>query len=157
MAELIPPDLLSKKARGERRIKMPRVDRVAEAIRKEASTIIHDEIKDPRLGFVTITRVELSEDLRNAKIFFSVLGNDEAYAKTSEALDSALGFIRKLISERINLRFSPEIIFRPDRSGEYSVRIEEVLNEIHQKEEQEQKERQKNEPKKRGRVRKKTK
>jgi len=136
---------------------MSRVDRVAEAIRKEASMIIHDEIKDPRLGFVTITRVELTSDLRNAKVFFSVLGNDEAYRKTQEALDSALGFIRKLVSERINLRFSPEIIFREDRSSEYSVRIEEVLNEIHQKEEQERKERELHEPKKRRSVHKKRK
>jgi len=138
---------------------MSRVDRVAEAIRKEVSMIIHDEIEDPRLGFVTITRVELSADLRNAKIFFSVLGNGEAYKKTKDALDSALGFIRKLISERINLRFSPEIIFRDDRSSEYSVRIEEVLNEIRQKEEQERKERELHEPrpKKRRSVRKKTK
>jgi ribosome-binding factor A len=136
---------------------MSRADRVAEAIRQEASTIIHDELKDPRLGFVTITRCELSADLRNAKVFFSVLGNEDAHKKTQEALDSALGYIRKLISERINLRFSPEIIFREDRSSEYSVRIEEVLNEIHLKEEQESKEKELNEPKKSRGVRKKKK
>ena len=136
---------------------MSRSDRVAEAIRKEASTIIHDEINDPRLGFVTITRVELSADLHNAKIFFSVLGNEEAYKKTQKALDSALGFIRKLISERINLRSSPEIIFRNDRSSEYSVRIEEVLNEIHRKGDPECKERELDEPKKFRRVYKKAK
>jgi ribosome-binding factor A len=109
---------------------MSRVDKVAEAIRQEASIIIHDKLKDPRLGFVTITRVELTADLRQAKIFFSVLGNDEEYKKTNEALDSALGFIRSRIAQRINLRFAPEIMFREDRSTEYSVRIEEVLNEI---------------------------
>jgi ribosome-binding factor A len=136
---------------------MSRADRVAEAIRKEASTIIHDEIMDPRLGFVTITRCELSSDLRNAKLFFSVLGNEEAYKKTKDALDSALGYIRKLISERINLRLSPEIIFREDRSSKYSVRIEEVLNEIRMKEEQERKEKELHEPKKRRKVRKKAK
>ena len=125
---------------------MSRVDRVAEAIRKEASTIIHDEIEDPRLGFVTITRVELTPDLRSVKIFFSVLGNEDAYKKTKDALDSALGFIRKHVCERINLRLAPEIIFREDRSSEYSVRIEEVLNEIRRKEEEERKERQLHEP-----------
>lgn len=109
---------------------MARRDKVAEAIREEASLILHDKLKDPRLGFVTITAVEVADDLRNAKIFYSVLGNDEDYAKTQEALDSALGFIRKLISERINLKFAPEIIFRQDRSSEYSVRIQEVLEEI---------------------------
>ena len=109
---------------------MARRDKVAEAIREEASLILHDKLKDPRLGFVTITAVEVADDLRNAKIFYSVLGNEEDYAKTQEALDSALGFIRKLISERINLKFAPEIIFRKDQSIEYSVRIQEVLEEV---------------------------
>jgi ribosome-binding factor A len=109
---------------------MSRQDRVAEAIKKEVSLIIHDELKDPRLGFVTITRVELSRDLRNAKILYSVLGKEEERQKTKAALESALGFVRKLISERINLRFAPEIMFREDSSSEYSVRIQEVLNEI---------------------------
>jgi len=111
---------------------MSRLDRISEAIRKEVSLILHDELKDPRLGFVTVTGVELSQDLRYAKIFFSVLGSPEDYNKTKEALDSALGFIRRLIAQRINLRFAPEIIFKEDRSSEYSVRIQEVLEEIKQ-------------------------
>jgi len=109
---------------------MSRQDKVAEAIRQEVSVIIHDKLKDPRVGFVTITNVEINHDLRFAKIFFSVLGNEEAYKKTKQALDSSLGFIRKLISQRLNLRFAPEIAFYEDRSSEYSVRIEEVLNQI---------------------------
>lgn len=109
---------------------MARRDRVTEAIRKEVSLIIHEELKDPRLGFVTVTKVELTPDLRFAKIFYSVLGKEEEHKKTKEALDSALGFIRRLIAQRINLRFAPEIVFKEDRSGEYSVRIEEVLNEL---------------------------
>lgn len=109
---------------------MSRQDKVAEAIRQEASVIIHDKLKDPRLGFVTITRVEVTPNLRYAKILFSVLGGDEAYKKTKEALDSAVGFVRKLVAQRLNLRFAPEIAFYEDRSTEYSVRIEEVLNEI---------------------------
>ena len=109
---------------------MSRKDKITEAIRKEVSLIIHDELKDPRLGFVTVTKVELTPDLRLAKIFYSVLGKEEEHKKTKEALDSALGFIRRLIAQRINLRFAPEIVFKEDRSGEYSVRIEEVLNEL---------------------------
>ena len=109
---------------------MSRLDKVAEAIRQEVSLILNEKLKDPRVGFVTITNVELSKDFRNAKVFFSVLGEDKDYKRTKEALDSALGFIRRLISERVNLRFAPEIIFREDRSGEYSVRIQEVLDEI---------------------------
>ena len=109
---------------------MSRQEKIAEAIRQEASVIIHDKLKDPRLGFVTITSVEITHDLRFAKIFFSVLGNDEAYKKTKEALNSSLGFVRKLIAQRLSLRFAPEIAFYEDRSIEYSVRIDEVLNEI---------------------------
>lgn len=109
---------------------MSRKDKVIEAIREEISMILHGELKDPRLGFVTITRVELTQDLRSAKVFFSVLGKEEDYEKTREALDSALGFIRKLIAERINLRLAPEIIFKEDRSSEYSVRIQQVIEEI---------------------------
>lgn len=109
---------------------MLRHDRVEEALKREVSNIIHDELNDPRLGFVTIMKVELAADLRNAKIFFSVLGSDQERIKTKAALDSALGFIRKLAAERINLKFAPEIIFREDKSSEYSTHIEQVLNEI---------------------------
>ncbi len=109
---------------------MGRKDRVAEAIKREVSQIIHDELKDPRLGFVTITGVEITADLRTAKIFFSVLGQEQEFKKTKGALESSSGFIRRLIGQRIKLRFTPEIIFRQDKSSEYSSRIQEVLNEI---------------------------
>ena len=109
---------------------MPRYQRVAQAIKEEVSSIIHDELKDPRLGFITVTDVELTENLRFAKIFFSVLGSKEEQKKSKKALDSALGFVRKLIGERIRLRFVPEIIFREDKSSEYSSKIQKVLDEI---------------------------
>lgn len=109
---------------------MLRHDKVAEAIKKEVSVILHDELKDPRLGFVTIIRVELTQDLRYAKIFFSVLGDEAAHKKTEEALNSALGFVRRLIAQRIRLRFAPEIVFKEDRSAEYSFRIQKALDEI---------------------------
>ena len=109
---------------------MSRHERVEEAIRKEVSTIIHDELKDPRIGFITVTRVELTKDLRSAKIFYSVLGKDDEHRKTRLALDSALGYIRKLVAQRINLRIATELMFKEDRSTEYSVKIEEVLNQL---------------------------
>ena len=109
---------------------MPRYDKVSEALKQEISNIIHAELKDPRLGFITVMRVELTQDLRSAKVFFSVLGKEEEHKKTKEALDSALGFIRRLIAQRIRLRLVPEISFQEDRSAEYSIRIQEALNEI---------------------------
>ena len=114
---------------------MSRVDKIANAIKREISTIIHSELNDPRLGLVTITEVEMSPDLRIAKVSFSVLGKEEEYKKTKEALDSSLGFIRRLIAQRIRLRFAPEFIFKADKSIEYSVRIEKILNEIKEKDE----------------------
>ena len=124
---------------------MSRQEKVSEAIRQEVSLIIHEELNDPRLGFVTITKVEMTHDLSFAKVFFSVLGGDDEYAKTADALESSTGFIRKLVSERINLRFAPELSFREDRSGEYSVHIQKLLDEV----------RGEDEPKKSSRVRKK--
>ena len=114
---------------------MSRHERVEEAIRKEVSTIIHDELKDPRIGFLTIIRVELTKDLRSAKIFYSVLGKDEERRKTKLALDSALGYIRSLVAQRVNLRIATELMFYEDHSTEYSVRIEEVLNKLKEKNE----------------------
>lgn len=114
---------------------MPRHERVEEAIKKEVSTIIHDELKDPRVGFVTITKVELSKDLRNAKIFYSVLGKEESHKKTKLALDSALGYVRSLVAQRINMRFACELMFEEDLSVEYSIKIEEILNQIKEKDE----------------------
>ncbi len=107
-----------------------RSEKVAARIQKEVSIILHDEIKDPRVGFVTITGVEVTQDLRNAKIFYSVYGKDEDHAKTQEALDSALGYIRRLIGQRVKLQYVPEIAFKEDRSNLYASRIEEILNEI---------------------------
>jgi ribosome-binding factor A len=109
---------------------MARHDKVAKALHREISSIIHDELKDPRLGFVTLTRVELTQDMRFAKVFYSVLGTEQAYQKTQQALESALGFIKKLVSQRIRLRFAPDILFKEDHSVEYSVRIDEILNQI---------------------------
>ncbi|MCK9571711.1 MAG: 30S ribosome-binding factor RbfA [Candidatus Omnitrophica bacterium] len=116
---------------------MSRQDRIAEAIRQEVSLIIHDKLKDPRLGFVTIIRVEITNDLRLAKVFYSVLGKEEDHKKTKQALDSALGYLRSLVAKRLNLRLATELLFMEDRSTEFSVRIEEVLREIKEKNEPE--------------------
>ncbi|MDD2703181.1 MAG: 30S ribosome-binding factor RbfA [Candidatus Omnitrophica bacterium] len=109
---------------------MLRQDRLQEAIKREVSLIIHDELKDPRLGFITITKVELTADYRLARVFYSVLGGESEYKKCREALDSGLGFIRRLVGRRIKMRFTPEILFKEDRSSQYSVQIQKILDEI---------------------------
>lgn len=107
-----------------------RVQRLAELMKKEVSDIIQKGIKDPRIGFVTVTDVEVSGDLRSAKVFVSVYGSEEEKVKTLEGLESAKGFIRSEIGQRINLRFTPEIYFRFDESIARSARILELLKTV---------------------------
>ena len=109
---------------------MGRVERVAVALKREVSNIIHDELKDPRAGFITVTRIELTDDLRYAKIFFSVLGNEKEQKNSRRALESACGFIKRLIARRVKLRFVPEIRFIQDKSCEYSIHIQQELDKI---------------------------
>ncbi len=109
---------------------MSRAEKVCEAIKKEIGTIIQTELKDPRLGFVTVMRVELSHDMRYGRVFFSVLGNADAQKKSTEALTSAAGFIRKLVGERVKLRYVPELRYILDTSCEYSIHIQEELDKI---------------------------
>ena len=107
-----------------------RIDKVNEFIKRELSNIVLFELQDPRLKIVTITAVEMSPDLRYAKASFSVLGTKKQIAEAAEGLSSARGMIRKLVGQRINMRYTPEIQFVYDRSLEYSTRIEETLQEI---------------------------
>ena len=109
---------------------MSRAERIAQALKKEVSSIIHDKLKDPRIGFVTVSRVELTQDFQYAKIFFSVLGTDKEQLDSKEALESAVGFIKRQIGRRIKLRLVPEIRFIQDKSGEYSIHIQQELDKI---------------------------
>ena len=99
-------------------------------------SIIHDELNDPRLGFITIMRAEVTKDLRMVKVYFSVFGSQKQKDKAGDGLESAAGFIRKRLGEHLKLRFVPEIIFKLDESVEYSINISQKI------------ERLKNEPKK---------
>lgn len=107
-----------------------RCDRVGEEIRKEIATMLFGEIHDPRIGFVTITKVIMTKDLRQAKVYFSMIGSDEEKGKTMEGLQSATGYIKKEIGKRLNLRCTPELLFKFDDSLEYASRIEQILKEI---------------------------
>ena len=104
-----------------------RVEKLQELIKQEVSDIIFNELKDPRIGFVTVTKVEMTGDLREAKIFVSIMGKDEALKDTLQGLKSSLGFIRREIGKRIRLRFTPEISFALDDSLAYSSHIQELL------------------------------
>ena len=107
-----------------------RAERVQEAIRQEISRIVQNEIKDPRLGFMTITKVELTNDLRYAKVFFSVLGEDKTKALALKGLKSAMGYIKGLLADRVKLRFMPEIVFKIDDSLEHAKHIHDILDKL---------------------------
>jgi ribosome-binding factor A len=112
-----------------------RSEKVADLIHKEISEMLVKTIKDPRIGFVTITRVTVSEDYRSAKVYFSVAGTVEEREKSMEGLNSAKGYVRKELGRRIRLRYTPEIIFKFDPSIEYAIHIGEVIRHIKGEEE----------------------
>lgn len=107
-----------------------RVEKVQEFIKQEASKIILNELKDPRVGFVTVTQVEATGDLRHAKIYVSLMGNDEQKAQTWVGLQKALGFLRSEIGKRLRMRFSPELTLHLDESLDYSDKIQKLLLKI---------------------------
>ncbi|MBI5453376.1 MAG: 30S ribosome-binding factor RbfA [Deltaproteobacteria bacterium] len=108
-----------------------RSERVADVIKEEvASMILHGEIKDPRIGFVTITRVELTPDLKDAKVFFSQIGSAEDKAKSRNGLNNASGFVRRALAKRLDLRHIPNVSFVFDDSLEYADHIEKVIKEM---------------------------
>ena len=107
-----------------------RLARLRELFKVEISAILHREMKDPRIGFVSVTDVEISPDLRHAKAFVSILGDAEAKAKTMAGLENAQGFIRTELGRRIRLRRIPEILFRLDESIERGARVQHLLRRV---------------------------
>ncbi|MBS4207580.1 30S ribosome-binding factor RbfA [Bacillus sp. FJAT-50079] len=107
-----------------------RANRVGEQMKKELGEIITRKIKDPRIGFVTITDVKVTGDLQQATVYISVFGDDEQKENTLKGLAKATGFIRSEIGQRIRLRKTPEISFEFDESIEYGNKIETILKQI---------------------------
>jgi ribosome-binding factor A len=108
-----------------------RSDRVAEAIREEIATFLAEDAKDPRIArLTTVTGVDVTRDLRHAKVFVSVMGTDQERAATFEGLASAAGHLRSRVGRALRLRLAPEIVFRPDESIARASRIETLLAQI---------------------------
>jgi ribosome-binding factor A len=114
-----------------------RAERLAGLIRAEASEIIQRGLKDPRIGFVSITDVVVSPDLRHAKIYVSVLGDEEVKRRTMEGLTRATGHIRSELGARLAIRFVPEVLFRLDESIERGARITTLLRGVTEEESRE--------------------
>jgi ribosome-binding factor A len=111
---------------------------VAEQIRVEIAGILQRELKDPRIGLATCTRVNVSGDLRVAKVYVSVLGSEPEQKQTMKALGIASGYVRHLLSRRLGLRVSPEVRFMFDPSVEYGIKLEKMLEETKRDKEEEE-------------------
>lgn len=108
--------------------------KVQELLVHEISEIVRRELKDPRIGFVTITDAEVTPDLRHARVYFSVLGSDEQKEETGKALNRAAGFIRSEFARRAQMRYVPDLRFEFDSSVERGARISYLLEQVRQDE-----------------------
>lgn len=108
-----------------------RIVRISEEIKREVSDIIQNDLKDPRItGLISVTKAAVTNDMRYAKIFISIMANAEEQKSILQGLKNASGFIRKELGQRINIRYTPEIIFELDDSIEYGIKISNILKQI---------------------------
>ncbi len=107
-----------------------RLERVNQLIKEEIGTLLQRELKDPRLGFVTVTEVDVTPDLKHAKVYVSVLGPEGQWASSLAALERARGFIWSWLRRHLDLRVTPDLVFRPDRSMEHAAHIQALLTDL---------------------------
>jgi ribosome-binding factor A len=110
-----------------------RTERVADLVRQELGQLLEHEVKDPRVGFVTVTNVTVTRDLRTARIGVTILGDEKQRRQSLEGLAAAQGFLRHELAVRLRLRYTPALIFELDRSLESEQRVEELLRQMRQK------------------------
>jgi ribosome-binding factor A len=109
-----------------------RPQRLALQIQHEVSMMIFRDVKDRRIGFVTVTGVEMSPDLRHARVFVSLMGSEEEKKESLAALNHAAGWIRHELGQRIRMKFLPDIVFLTDTSQDYGEHIDKLIEEIHE-------------------------
>lgn len=105
-----------------------RLRRIADQIHRELSELLRSQLRDPRVGLITITGVEVSPDLAHAKVFFTMLGDADSLAETQDGLKHAAGFLRSQLGGRLKLRITPELRFHHDPSVEYGVRLSRLID-----------------------------
>ncbi len=111
-------------------MKQQRMQRIDHEMQRVLGLLISQELKDPRLGFTTVTRVEITQDLRHAKVFVSIIGDRHAARQTMDALAHASRFLRGEVGQRIKLRHTPELQFIEDRSTERAINISKTLRAV---------------------------
>ena len=107
-----------------------RHERLTQVVQRTASEVIAYELKDPRMGFVTVSRVKLSRDIRHAVIFWSIVGTEGERSRTAHALEAATGYVQSRIAKALDTRVTPLIRFEYDRGVEGSVRVSRILDEL---------------------------
>jgi ribosome-binding factor A len=112
-------------------MRFKRSQRIQELLLEEISKLLQSGLKDPRIGFTTLTRVEVSDNLKHAKVFVSVMGTEQEKADTLEALKSAKGFIRNSLGKNLYLRYLPELEFKKDENAEHVEKITRIINGLH--------------------------
>ncbi len=113
-------------------MRFKRSERVQEVILEEISNLIQKGLNDPRIGgLVTVTGVDVTPNLKYAKVFVSIMGSDKVKEDTLEGLESAKGYIRSHLGKKLHLRAVPELAFKHDETAEYATNIQKLLNEIH--------------------------
>jgi ribosome-binding factor A len=108
-----------------------RVQKVGETIQKEISALLLRGLKDPRIGFVTITGVEMTSDLHLARVYYSVIGDEAARRSSAAGLKSSIPFIRAQLGKHLHMKYVPDLLFQYDTSIEYGNRIESLLRDLH--------------------------
>ena len=114
----------------EHRSREHHMQRLAEALRDEIGTILEGELADPRIGLATISEVQLAPDGRSARVFVDVAGDEKQARETMAGIESAKGFIRHELGERLQLRHVPELHFLLDKSEQYGARIDQLLDRV---------------------------
>ena len=112
-----------------------RLARLEEAFKEEISDIVQKGLKDPRIGFITVTSVDISPDLRYAKVYLSILGKEAEKKDSLDGLESARGYIRQELGKRVRLKFTPELSFKIDTSIDEGFRISKIIGRIHESDE----------------------
>lgn len=114
-------------------MKKERQVRIDHELQRELARLISRELNDPRLGFVTVTRVEITQDLQTAKVFVSIIGDRHVAGQSMEALESAKKFLRGELGHAVKLRYTPELVFVEDRTTERAIALSKVLAETNAK------------------------
>lgn len=113
---------------GAPSLKRERMARIDHELQRELARLISTELKDPRLGFVTVTRVEITSDMKSAKVFVSVIGDRHVARQSMEALTAAKGFLRGGLGRAVDLRYTPELVFVEDRTTEKAIALSKILS-----------------------------